>query len=166
MTYCGFLLLGVCGLARYLYPTSIILRFYRELSSVTHAVGLLCLALVSLQVHNLIEIPDTNPSPHVLLLLSFLASRLLFGAWFDDVMTKFLWASSALIMFYTAIKARHWLEMIGPTFLFTSFFTFYFNRTFTDNRVILGISDLVWYLLLLNISLLLIGHSLFAVHDH
>ena len=40
------------------------------------------------------------------------------------------------------------------------------HRTFTDNRVIFGISDLVWYLLLLNLSLLLIGHSLFAPHSH
>ncbi|KAL5265954.1 hypothetical protein ACHWQZ_G006559 [Mnemiopsis leidyi] len=164
VTYCGFLLLGLCGLTRYLYPVTFVQRCYRELSSVTHAIGLLCLALVSLQVHNMVDIPDTTPSPYVLLLVSFLLSRLLFGAWFDDVMTKFLWASSAIVMFYTAIKARHWTEMVGPTFLASSFFTFYFNRMFTDNRVIFGISDLVWYLLLLNISLLVIGHSLFAVH--
>lgn len=167
LTYGGFLLLGLCGLVRYLYPSTLAQRCYRELSSATHAVGLVSLSLVSLELHDLIEIPPTTVPIHFILLASFTAVRFLFGAWFEDVMTKLLWCTSALLIFYTGLRAHHWMEMVGSTFLASSFFTFYFNRTFTDNRVIFGISDLVWYLLLLNVSLLLLGHSFFsesAVH--
>ena len=73
----------------------------------THAIGLLCLALVSLQVHNMVDIPDTTPSPYVLLLVSFLLSRYLF-----------LFVESSLHLIASIDRSiglieTHWLSKFG-----------------------------------------------------
>eukprot|EP00116_Pleurobrachia_bachei_P002362 sb/3462624/ len=168
LTYSLFLCLGTTGLLRYTYPATLVQMIYRELSSLGHAVGLMSLALSALEIHGMLDLPDmAGLRPHVVLLGTFVVARALFGPGLEDLLTKVLWAASAIVIFYTGMKAQHWMELIGSAFLVSSFVSFYFNRTFTDKRVILGINDLVWYLLLLNVALLLIGHSFFSPgHNH
>jgi len=166
LTFSVFALLGVTGVARYTYGGYNTQKCYRLLSGVSHGVGLPCLALASLSLHNLVLVPDYTLPLHLSALLVFLSARTLLGAQAEDYMTKIGWSCSVLVVFYSGAKAFHWLEIAGSSILAGSFTMFYFNRLFTDKRTLLGVRDISWYLLLLDISLLLLGHCFFGDLSH